>query len=98
MAIEMDKHINITSTHASINARGYSCPDPMMMVRRAVRRMKRDGISPSLNISVLTDDPRTPKDLITFIHHSDYSFVKQHDHTDSDGNKYTVTEFTLGKA
>lgn len=95
MTIDIDTHIVIKDSTVCIDSRGLKCPDPLMIVRRAIRRSKSN---PELSgkFVILSDDPRTPRDLINFADFSDYKFVSQHEQRDKQENEYTVTELIVG--
>ena len=74
----------------TIDARTLVCPEPIMMVRSKVRKLS-DGDE----LTIYTDDPRTPSDVKSYCLHMDHTFISQEEQEDDHG-KYTVTKIRKG--
>lgn len=55
-----------------LDACGLLCPEPVMMVRKAVRAMQANE-----TLLVLADDPSTTRDIPSFCRFMDHSLVAQ---------------------
>ena len=53
--------INANKATQVLNAEGLLCPESVMMVRRAIRRMQHKE-----TVLIVTDDPSTTRDIPTF--------------------------------
>ncbi|CAL4324443.1 Sulfur carrier protein TusA [Buchnera aphidicola (Eriosoma lanigerum)] len=49
--------------HVKINLEGLICPDPIIFIRRKLRKMNKEDI-----LLVITDDPTTKRDVPIFCH------------------------------
>ncbi|KAE8176104.1 sulfurtransferase TusA [Photobacterium carnosum] len=56
-------------TH-SLDAQGLRCPEPVMMVRKTVRRMATDE-----TLLVIADDPSTTRDIPSFCRFMDHTLI-----------------------
>ncbi len=61
-----------TNPDHTLDAVGLRCPEPVMMVRGQVRKMK-DGET----VLVLADDPSTTRDIPSFCRFMDHTLVAQ---------------------
>ncbi|MEZ8989198.1 sulfurtransferase TusA [Vibrio breoganii] len=55
-----------------LNVKTLLCPEPVMMVRKAVRKMKEGE-----QLKILATDPSTQRDLPAFCMHMDHTLVEQ---------------------
>lgn len=53
-----------------LNALGLLCPEPVMMVRQAIRKMPAGD-----TLLITTDDPSTTRDIPSFCRFMDHSLV-----------------------
>lgn len=53
-----------------LDALGLRCPEPVMMVRLAIRKMQ-----PGERLSVVADDPSTTRDIASFCRFMDHTLV-----------------------
>ncbi len=58
------------SAHHSLDALGLRCPEPVMMVRKTVRKMA-DGET----LLITADDPSTTRDIPSFCRFMDHALV-----------------------
>ncbi|MEC6883959.1 sulfurtransferase TusA [Photobacterium sp. NCIMB 13483] len=56
-------------TH-SLDALGLRCPEPVMMVRKTVRKMATDE-----TLLVIADDPSTTRDIPSFCRFMDHTLI-----------------------
>ncbi|MEC6817134.1 sulfurtransferase TusA [Photobacterium toruni] len=56
-------------TH-SLDAQGLRCPEPVMMVRKTVRKMATDE-----TLLVVADDPSTTRDIPSFCRFMDHTLI-----------------------
>ncbi|EAS41687.1 sulfurtransferase TusA [Photobacterium profundum] len=56
-------------TH-NLEAQGLRCPEPVMMVRKTVRRMEEGE-----TLLILADDPSTTRDIPSFCRFMDHTLV-----------------------
>ncbi|GAB6264019.1 sulfurtransferase TusA [Photobacterium sp. CCB-ST2H9] len=61
---------NFDSATHSLEAQGLRCPEPVMMVRKTVRKMA-DGET----LLVLADDPSTTRDIPSFCRFMDHTLL-----------------------
>ena len=54
-----------------IDVMGLRCPEPLMVVRRAIRRM-----GPGETLGVKADDPATTREIPDFCRHMDHQLVE----------------------
>jgi tRNA 2-thiouridine synthesizing protein A len=54
-----------------LNTQGLRCPEPVMMVRKAVRKMQAGEL-----LSVIADDPATTRDIPSFCRFMDHTLVE----------------------
>lgn len=66
-----------------LKATGLRCPEPVMLVRKAIRNLK-DGET----LLVIADDPSTTRDIPNFCRFMDHTLLKQH--TDSVPYQYLI--------
>lgn len=52
---------------------GLRCPEPVMMLRKAVRKMQVDEL-----ITVIADDPATTRDIPSFCRFMDHTLLETH--------------------
>ncbi|RKF22267.1 sulfurtransferase TusA [Alginatibacterium sediminis] len=55
-----------------LDAIGLRCPEPVMMLRKAMRSME-----PGHTLSILADDPSTTRDIASFCMFMDHTLVSQ---------------------
>lgn len=64
---------NLSSkANQTLNALGLRCPEPVMMVRKAVRNMNKGEM-----LLIITDDPTTIRDIPGFCRFMDHTLVAQ---------------------
>lgn len=66
-----------------LDALGLRCPEPVMMVRKSVRRMN-DGET----LLIIADDPATTRDIPSFCEFMDHTLVASQ--TESTPYKYLI--------
>ncbi|WP_027251763.1 MULTISPECIES: sulfurtransferase TusA [Photobacterium] len=71
-----------SATH-NLEAQGLRCPEPVMMVRKTIRRMA-DGDT----LLVLADDPSTTRDIPSFCRFMDHTLLAAE--TDSLPYRYLI--------
>lgn len=59
-----------SSAQHQLDALGLRCPEPVMMVRRSVRRMN-DGET----LLIIADDPATTRDIPSFCEFMDHTLI-----------------------
>lgn len=74
-----------------VDTRTLKCPEPMMMIRKAVRKAN-DGAT----VEVLCDDPRTPSDLIKYCEFQDHTFLESKVEEEN-GNSFHRIQIRKGK-
>lgn len=81
------------SEQNAVDARTLRCPEPMMLTRKQMRRVEN-----GTELTILSDDPRTPHDLKAFCTMMDHTFVSQETIEDKnyDNGSYTVTVLRKG--
>lgn len=60
----------------SINTIGLRCPEPVMMMRKAIRHMKRGE-----TLLIISDDPATTRDIPNFCRFMDHTLIKKETNT-----------------
>ena len=55
-----------------LQAEGLRCPEPVMMIRKAIRGMKDGEI-----LKVIADDPSTKRDVPSFCEFMEHQLLKQ---------------------
>ncbi|PSW11665.1 sulfurtransferase TusA [Photobacterium sanctipauli] len=73
-------------TH-SLEAEGLRCPEPVMMVRKTVRKMAEGD-----TLLVIADDPSTTRDIPSFCRFMDHTLVAAE--TDSLPYRYLIKKGT----
>lgn len=73
----------LSNPDQTLDAIGLRCPEPVMMVRGAVRKMQ-DGET----LLVIADDPSTTRDIPSFCRFMDHTLVAQE--IDSEPYKYLI--------
>ncbi len=66
-----------------LDLKGLSCPEPMMMLRRAVRKMQSGE-----TVKVITDDPSTLRDFVKFCEFQDHKLLQSE--TVGDVNEFVI--------
>jgi tRNA 2-thiouridine synthesizing protein A len=61
---------DITQTTHQLDAQGLRCPEPVMMVRKTIRKML-DGET----LAILADDPSTVRDIPSFCRFMDHTLL-----------------------
>ncbi|WP_210467499.1 sulfurtransferase TusA [Vibrio crassostreae] len=61
-----------------LNCIGLKCPEPVMMLRKTVRKME-DGET----LEVVTDDPSTKRDFPAFCEHMDHTLISSCEENDT---------------
>lgn len=61
---------NFDSATLSLEAQGLRCPEPVMMVRKTVRKMAEGE-----TLLVLADDPSTTRDIPSFCRFMDHTLL-----------------------
>ena len=62
-----------------LEAEGLRCPEPVMMIRKSIRSMKKGEI-----LKVIADDPSTKRDIPSFCEFMDHLLLKK----ETDGLPY----------
>lgn len=57
----------------TLDTLGLRCPEPVMMIRKTVRKMQRDEL-----LEVIADDPATTRDIPSFCRFMDHTLVESH--------------------
>ena len=52
---------------------GLRCPEPVMMIRKTVRKMQQGEI-----LEVIADDPATTRDIPSFCRFMDHTLLESH--------------------
>ncbi len=68
MASDFEALFNSATTH--LDALGLRCPEPVMMVRLAIRKM-----SEGETLAISADDPSTARDIPSFCRFMDHTLV-----------------------
>ncbi|ABM02092.1 regulator of information in SirA family protein [Psychromonas ingrahamii 37] len=55
----------------ALNTLGLRCPEPVMMLRKTVRKMQEGEL-----LSVIADDPATTRDIPSFCRFMDHTLVE----------------------
>ncbi|MDX1706471.1 sulfurtransferase TusA [Pseudidiomarina sp.] len=58
-------------THVELDTLGLRCPEPVMLIRVAIRRM-----APGELLKVIADDPATTRDIPSFCRFMDHELVQ----------------------
>ena len=61
-------HNNITET---LDTLGLRCPEPVMMVRKTVRKMQHNEL-----LEVIADDPATTRDIPSFCRFMEHTLIE----------------------
>lgn len=56
-----------------LNTKGLQCPEPVMMLHKAIREIQSDDV-----IKVLATDPSTQRDIPKFCHFLGHNLIAQH--------------------
>ncbi|MGF1763351.1 sulfurtransferase TusA [Aliivibrio kagoshimensis] len=75
--------INFSSANLTLEAEGLRCPEPVMMVRKTIRKMA-DGET----LLITADDPSTTRDIPSFCRFMDHQLLASD--TDSLPYKYLI--------
>lgn len=62
--------INIELAQHTLDAQGLRCPEPVMMVRKTIRKMQDGEI-----LLVTADDPSTTRDIPSFCRFMDHELI-----------------------
>ncbi|MEE1676181.1 sulfurtransferase TusA [Agarivorans aestuarii] len=66
----MSKNIDFSKADHQLDALGLRCPEPVMMVRKAIR-----NIDIGETLLVQADDPSTTRDMVSFCEFMDHTLV-----------------------
>lgn len=59
--------------HTILDTLGLRCPEPVMMIRKTVRKMKIGEL-----LEVIADDPATTRDIPSFCQFMDHTLLESH--------------------
>lgn len=59
------------NTIATLDTLGLRCPEPVMMIRKTVRKMQQGEL-----LEVIADDPATTRDIPSFCRFMDHSLIE----------------------
>ena len=71
------------NTDKTLNTEGLRCPEPVMMVRKTIRKMNAGEI-----LLVTADDPSTTRDIPSFCRFMDHELIAEK--TDSTPYQYLI--------
>lgn len=71
-----------TTPVTELNTRGLYCPDPIMMLRQALRKLQSGDV-----VEVFATDPSTSWDIPRFCVHMGHELVLQEEVLDTHNNK-----------
>ncbi|PKF60899.1 sulfurtransferase TusA [Psychromonas sp. psych-6C06] len=57
----------------TLDTLGLRCPEPVMMIRKTVRKMQ-----PGEQLEVIADDPATTRDIPSFCRFMDHQLLESH--------------------
>ncbi len=66
----MSKKIDLSQADHQLDALGLRCPEPVMMVRKAIR-----NINQGETLLVEADDPSTTRDMVSFCEFMDHTLL-----------------------
>lgn len=66
----MSNNLNFNQADHQLDALGLRCPEPVMMVRKAIR-----NIDIGETLLVQADDPSTTRDMVSFCEFMDHTLV-----------------------
>lgn len=72
-----------SSTNHQLDALGLRCPEPVMMIRKAVRQMQAGE-----TLLIIADDPATVRDIPSFCEFMDHTLILSE--TESSPYKYVL--------
>lgn len=61
------------NTTIQLDTLGLRCPEPVMVIRKAVRKLETGDL-----LEVIADDPATTRDIPSFCRFMDHELVKSH--------------------
>lgn len=73
----------MTTIHHTLDTQGLICPEPVMLLHKAVR-----GAAAGEIIEVLATDPATTRDIPNFCRHLGHTLISQEAH--GDGYRYVI--------
>lgn len=68
--------------HVNLNTRGLYCPDPIMMLRQAIRKLNEGEV-----VEVIATDPSTSWDIPRFCTHMQHELMLQEEQLDENNQK-----------
>jgi tRNA 2-thiouridine synthesizing protein A len=63
----------MSETIKTLDALGLRCPEPVMMIRKAMRELASGEL-----LKVIADDPSTQRDIPKFCQFMDHQLIEQH--------------------
>ncbi len=66
----------ITQATHHLDAQGLRCPEPVMMVRKTIRKMEEGE-----TLAILADDPSTVRDIPSFCRFMDHTLISEQTET-----------------
>ncbi|PJG82313.1 sulfurtransferase TusA [Caviibacterium pharyngocola] len=63
--------MNEITIHSTLDTLGLRCPEPVMLVRKHIRKMQNGEI-----LLLLADDPATSRDIPAFCQFMDHTLIK----------------------
>ncbi len=63
--------VDLSSAHHILEAEGLRCPEPVMMVRKAIRNMQDGEV-----LLIKADDPSTTRDIPSFCRFMDHQLLE----------------------
>jgi tRNA 2-thiouridine synthesizing protein A len=63
----------MSETIKTLDALGLRCPEPVMMIRKAMRELACGEL-----LKVIADDPSTQRDIPKFCQFMDHQLIEQH--------------------
>ncbi|MEM6301207.1 MAG: sulfurtransferase TusA [Pseudomonadota bacterium] len=71
------------TTVSSLDARGLRCPEPVMLMHQAIRKMASGD-----TLTVFATDPSTQRDVAQFCRHLGHELLKAEERQSDDGSDY----------
>lgn len=62
-----------TEITQTLDTLGLRCPEPVMMIRKTVRKMQHNEL-----LEVIADDPATTRDIPSFCRFMDHTLIESH--------------------
>jgi tRNA 2-thiouridine synthesizing protein A len=63
--------VDVSSAHHILEAEGLRCPEPVMMVRKTIRKMQDGEV-----LLIKADDPSTTRDIPSFCRFMDHQLLQ----------------------